>query len=186
MLYTLPQTRNPAIPARAAAVAAFAALTALSARVTIETGGPVPFTLQVLPSILAGLVLGWRDGALSQIAYVAMIAIGLPLDARAIGAAALGGPTAGFLIGFIPTAAVAGGLAQISGASLWMRWLAGAYALFVLYVFGVAWLAVTLRIPPNVAFNAVDGYIGFDLAKAFLAAGLAETGRAWLGRGTGA
>lgn len=182
MLYSLPQTRNAAIPARLATVATFAALTALGARITLETGGPVPFTLQVLPSILAGLVLGWRDGALSQIVYVAMIAAGLPLDARGLGTAALTGPTAGFLIGFIPTAAVAGVLAQISGSSLWMRWLAGAYALFVLYICGVAWLVVSMQLAPNIAFNAVDGYIGFDLVKAFLAAGLAETGRAWLAR----
>ena len=117
MLYTLSQNRAAGLPVRVAGIAAFTALTALAARITIETGGPVPFTLQVLPTLLAGLVLGWRDGALSQIAYVGMIALGLPLDARAIGAAALVGPTAGFLIGFIPAAAVAGAVSQIAGKS---------------------------------------------------------------------
>ena len=186
MLYTLSHNRAAGLPARAVGIAAFTALTALAARVTIETGGPVPFTLQVLPTLLAGLVLGWRDGALSQLAYVAMIALGLPLDARAIGAAALAGPTAGFLIGFIPAAAVAGAVSQIAGKSLWMRWMAGCYALFVLYVIGVAWLAVSAQISPSAAFNAVIAFIGFDLVKALLAAGLTETGRALLAQNTDA
>lgn len=186
MLYTIPQTRATGMSWRLAGIAAFTALTALAARVTIETGGPVPFTLQVLPTLLAGLVLGWRDGALSQIAYVAMIALGLPLDARAIGAAALVGPTAGFLIGFIPAAAVAGAVSQIAGKSLWVRWMAGCYALFVLYAIGVAWLALTAQISPNAAFNAVIAFIGFDVVKALLAAGLTETGRALLSQNTNA
>jgi biotin transport system substrate-specific component len=180
MLNTLSPTRSTGLPARLAGIAAFAALTALAARITLETGGPVPFTLQVLPTLVAGLVLGWRDGALSQIAYLALIAAGLPLDARALGAAAFAGPTAGFLVGFVPAAAVAGALAQIAGRSLWMRWLAGLYALFVLYIFGVAWLSVSAQLPPVVAFNAVAGFIGFDIVKALLAAGLAESGRALL------
>lgn len=186
MLYSLSHNRAAGLPTRAAGIAAFTALTALAARVTIETGGPVPFTLQVLPTLLAGLVLGWRDGALSQIAYVGMIALGLPLDARAIGAAALAGPTAGFLIGFVPAAAVAGAVSQIAGKSLWMRWMAGCYALFVLYVIGVAWLAVNAHISPSAAFNAVIAFIGFDLVKALLAAGLTETGRALLVQNTDA
>lgn len=180
MLYSLPQTRAAGRPLRLAGIAAFTALTALAARVTIETGGPVPFTLQVLPTLLAGLVLGWRDGALSQALYVGLIALGMPLDARMLGAAALAGPTAGFLIGFIPAAAVAGALSQIAGRSVWMRWLAGAYALFVLYVIGVGWLAASAQLPLNAAFNAVVPFVGFDVVKALLAAGLAETGRAML------
>jgi biotin transport system substrate-specific component len=186
MLYSLLQTRQPAVSTRLAAVVAFTALTAVAARVTIETGGPVPFTLQVLPTLLAGLVLGWRDGALSQVLYVALIAIGLPLDARALGAAALAGPTAGFLIGFVPAAAVAGAVSQIAGQSLWVRWLAGCYALFVLYVLGVGWLAASADLPLNVAFNSVIGFIGFDVVKALFAAGLAETGRAMLAQYTDA
>lgn len=186
MLYTLPQTRAAGLPLRLTGIAVFTAFTALAARVTIETGGPVPFTLQVLPTLLAGLVLGWRDGALSQLAYVGLIALGLPLDARAMGAAALVGPTAGFLIGFIPAAAVAGVLSQIAGKSLWVRWMSACYALFVLYVIGVAWLALNMQISLGAAFNAVIAFIGFDLVKALLAAGLTETGRALLAQNTDA
>lgn len=183
MQSTLSIPRRALAVRRAAGIATFAALTALAARVTIETGGPVPFTLQVLPTLLAGIVLGWRDGALSQAVYVGAIAAGLPLDARALGTAALAGPTAGFLVGFIPAAAVAGFITQIGSASLWMRWVAGVYGLFVLYVIGVPWLSASAGLPLNAAFNAVTPFIGFDLIKALIAAGLAESGRALLRHG---
>lgn len=179
MLYSLPQIRSTSRPARLAAIAVFVALTALAARVTIPML-PVPFTLQTLAVLLSSLVLGWRDGALSQLAYVGLIAIGLPIDANAIGAAALAGPTAGFLFGFAPAAAVTGLMATIGGRSLWMRWLAGVYGVFVLYVCGIAWLTVALALSPNVAFNAVDQFIALDALKALVAAGLAETGRLYL------
>ena len=54
-------------------------------------------TLQVLAVLLAGLVLGPRDGALSQLAYLAAITAGLPLDARALGPAVWLTPDAGYL-----------------------------------------------------------------------------------------
>ena len=99
--------------ARAATIAFFAALTALTARITIHLPfTPVPITLQVMVVLLAGLALGAKDGALSQIAYVASIALGLPFDANALGAAAFASPTAGYLIGFIAGAFVAGYLAE--------------------------------------------------------------------------
>ncbi|GIK30291.1 MAG: biotin transporter BioY [Chloroflexi bacterium] len=182
MLFAPPVPRRALAWQRAAGIVAFAAFTAIAARVTIETGGPVPFTLQVLPTLLAGIVLGWRDGALSQAVYVAAIAAGLPLDARALGTAALAGPTAGFLVGFIPAAAVAGFIAQAGGGSVWMRWVAGVYGLFVLYVIGVPWLSISAGLPLTDAFNAVMPFLGFDLIKALIAAGLAESGRALLGQ----
>jgi len=39
----------------------FAVLTGLASRVVVYLpGSPVPFTLQVLPVLLSGLLLGWR------------------------------------------------------------------------------------------------------------------------------
>ena len=114
--------------ARILAVGAFAALTAVSARATVELPfTPVPVTLQVLVVLLSGLVLGPVDGAASQLAYLAAIAAGLPLDARMLGPAVWATPTAGYLAGFVPCAFVAGWVAarargRMRGAEL----LAGA------------------------------------------------------------
>lgn len=189
MLRTLPQTRNYAHAQvyRLAGVALFTLITILSAKISIEIGGPVPFTLQPLAVLLAGMILGARDGALSQIAYVALIVAGLPYDARGLGTAALFGPTGGYLIGFIGAAWLSGALVEKGETRLWQRWLSGVAGIAVIYFFGVVWL----RIYGGWAF--ADGmtwaaawaagaapFLVYDLLKAVVAAALSEGGRSLL------
>jgi len=59
-------------------VAMFAALTAIGAFIKVPIPY-VPFTLQYLFCALAGLVLGSKLGALSQIVYVAIGLSGVPV-----------------------------------------------------------------------------------------------------------
>ena len=67
-----------------------AALTALGARIAVPLPGtPVPMTLQVLAVLLAGLFLGGKRGALSQVLYLAAGAAGLPVFASGMGLQAL-------------------------------------------------------------------------------------------------
>ena len=82
MLTSLSRTSDLTLTQRLLAIAALTALTAIGARITIPLE-PVPFTFQVLAVLLAGMLLGARDGALSQLAYVGLIALNLPLDAPA-------------------------------------------------------------------------------------------------------
>ena len=58
--------------------ALFAALTAIGAFLQIPTG-TVPITLQFLFTALAGLLLGWKWGAVSQLLYVGIGLLGLPV-----------------------------------------------------------------------------------------------------------
>ncbi len=183
MFRTMPQTRDYGLAYRLAGVALFTVLTALAARVSIEWGGPVPFTLQPLAVLLAGLVLGSRDGALSQLTYVALIASGMPLDSRMLGTAALFGPTGGFLIGFIAAAFVAGLLMERGANRVWQRWLAGVAGIAVMYLLGVLHLQAYLGLDLSAAWNAgAAPFLLPDLLKALIAAGVAETGRAFLQR----
>jgi biotin transport system substrate-specific component len=178
MLRSFEQTRNVNLALRIAVILSFTLLTALSARVTVEINGVVPFTLQVLVVLLAGMVLGARDGAASQIAYVALIASGMPIDARALGPAALTGPTAGFLFGFIPAAFIAGWLVEEGFDKVWLRWIAGVAGIVVIYVFGTTWLKTELGLTWETAWTVgVKPFIGVDLAKALVAAMAAEGGR---------
>lgn len=101
---------------------------------------PVPMTLQTLAILLVGLSFGSRLGALTVIAYLAEGAMGLPVFANAMNGAAFFGPTAGFLVGFVGLAWVAGfaverGLAKgIVGTAI-----AGIVASALLYIPGIAW-----------------------------------------------
>ena len=68
------------------------------------------FRTSQLTLLLGGIVL--FAAATAQLAYLAAVAAGLPLDANALGPAALAGPTAGYLVGFVPAAFLAGWLAE--------------------------------------------------------------------------
>ena len=115
---SLALSRREALWRTIAAVITFAAVTALTARVTIFLPfTPVPITLQTLAVVLSGLVLGARGGALAQLVYLGLLAAGLPVDAKGLGPAALFGPTAGYLLGFVPAAFVTAG-----AAILWRPW----------------------------------------------------------------
>ncbi len=164
------------------AIILFALFTALSARITIPLPfTPVPITLQVFAVLLAALVLGARGGALSQLLYLAAIATGLPVDAYARGAAALSGPTAGYLVGFVLGAFVTGWVATRM-PSLWIgRFLAAFAGLWTIYGCGVLWLAVVTGGLETAVMWGLVPFIGVDLLKATAAAAVAEGGR-WLFR----
>ncbi len=177
MLRNFEQTRELSNLYRLMAVLVLTVLTILAARVTIEIGGPVPFTLQPLVVLLAGMVLGSRDGALSQITYVGLIASGFALDARGLGPAALTGPTGGFLIGFIPAAFVTGLLVEIGWNRAIWRWIAGVAGLVVLYAIGIPYLKVEAGLTWQQSWAAIEAFIAPDLVKALLAATATESGR---------
>ena len=187
MLLSRIQSRssNPAL-VRVAALVLFAALTALGARITIMLPfTPVPITLQVMLVLLAGLTLGAKDGALSQIVYVAMIAIGLPLDAKGIGSAALISATAGYLVAFIPAAFITGWLAE-KGARSHRVWsfIASLIGVIVIYLIGTTWLTIGF-LHGDVAKSwalGVAPFIAVDAIKALIAAASAEGMRTLIDR----
>ena len=53
-----------------ALVLSFAVITALCSKLSLEIG-PIPITMQTFAVVLAGVLLGSKRGALSQIAYLA-------------------------------------------------------------------------------------------------------------------
>jgi biotin transport system substrate-specific component len=125
----------------------FGALTAVGAYIIIPLP-PVPITLQTLFLGLAGVLLGARLGALSQVVYLLLGIIGLPVFAG--GKAGLGilvGPTGGYLIGFVAAAFVTGKIAQMKRrpgfAWLFLALLAGEA---VMYGFGILQLALVARL----------------------------------------
>jgi biotin transport system substrate-specific component len=99
---------------------------------------PVPATLQTLVVLLLGALGGARFGVATVALYLAEGAAGLPVFANGTGGiVALAGPTAGYLIGFLPAAWLAGQAGQ--GALRQAVVLTAAH--LVLFVPGVAWLA---------------------------------------------
>ncbi|MBU3181367.1 biotin transporter BioY [Clostridium psychrophilum] len=92
--------------------ALFTALTAVGGIISIPLG-PVPITLQSLFVILSGLILGAKLGVLSQITYIILGLIGLPVFAGGSGGmGSVISPTFGFLIGYLAAAYVIGKLTE--------------------------------------------------------------------------
>lgn len=93
-------------------VVSFAVITAVAAQIAIPFK-PVPFTFQTVTVILAGAFLGARNGFYSQLLYLALGTIGLPVFAEAsFGPAVLFGPTGGYLLAFPIAAFLAGYLLE--------------------------------------------------------------------------
>lgn len=92
--------------------AMFGAVTAIGAFIAIPLPfSPVPITLQTLFLFLAAALLGGRLGAMSQIVYIALGIIGLPVFAGGkAGFGVLLGPSGGYLYGFVIGAFVSGTL----------------------------------------------------------------------------
>jgi len=136
-----------------AGVAAFAALTAVGARLVVLRE-PVPVTLQVYFVLAAGMALGSRRGALSQLAYLGLGMSGVPVFASPphAGAGYFLGPTGGYLVGFVAAAYVAGlcverwGKTLEGGQRVILFTVAGLAGLVALYLPGLAWLTVWMML----------------------------------------
>lgn len=100
------------LTARLVGIALFALLTSAAAWTRIPIPGtPVPLTFQTLAVLLSGAVLGPFRGAASQILYLALGLMGLPVFAGSgAGWAYLAGPTAGYLVGFVLASLFVGGM----------------------------------------------------------------------------
>lgn len=148
-------------------VSMFTTLTVVGAFIKIPLG-TISITLQFLFTALAGIVLGSRLGALSQLIYVTLGLIGIPVFTKGGGFSYIFEPSFGYLIGFILGAYVIGKIAESSQEiTLFQRlklkylhginklspnylyffkiFIASAIGLAVTYIIGVPYLYIILK-----------------------------------------
>jgi biotin transport system substrate-specific component len=135
------------IHARTMTLAAlFAVLTAVGAYIRIPFP-LVPMTLQTLFVFLSGALLGPRAGALSQILYVGMGFLGLPVFTGGGGPQYLLHPTIGFILGFIAGAWVVGRTLDALGRVSFLTCLCACFlGIAVIYALGAAGLYFHLNV----------------------------------------
>ncbi len=162
-----------------ALVIAGTALVAVLAQVAIPLW-PVPVTGQTLAVLLVGAGLGAARGAASLSLYALLGAVGLPIYSEASsGWSVLMGPTGGYIIGFIASAAIVGWAAERSWDRGWYKpiitFIGGS---LVVFAFGLPWLAVALGqlgLPNDLQSVLIAGFYPFiigGLIKAAIAAAL--------------
>lgn len=125
-------------------VAMFAALTAVGAFLKIPVE-PTAITLQFLFTAFAGIILGSKLGALSQIVYVITGLIGIPIFTKGGGIGYVFQPSFGYLIGYIVGAYVIGKIIENANKPNYITFFAASIAgLFVVYLLGVPYLYIIL------------------------------------------
>ena len=144
---------------------------AIAAQISIPLQ-PVPITGQTFAVLLVGMALGARRGALALALYLAEGIAGLPVFAEAkFGLATVLGPTGGYLVGFIPAAALVGWLAERGFDRNLLTTLAAMVAgNLVIYAFGLAWLTQVVGSFETALTAGMYPFLVGDAIKAVLAA----------------
>ena len=153
--------------------ALFVALTAVCAQITIPIGA-VPISLSLLPVLLCAALLPLPDALLSMAAYLLLGALGLPVFSGLSGGfGKLLGPTGGYIIGYLPCAAVIGLLLRRRDGYA-LRCLAMALGVLACYALGTVWFMVSRQVALMSALSVcVLPFLPFDAVKIALAALLA-------------
>ena len=169
---------------RVGAVVFMTALTAAAAQVSFSIPfTAVPFTLQPMVVLMAGLALGPRLGLASQVLYLAAGVAGLPVFAFSptlpMGAGRLLGPTGGYLMSYPFAALLTGYLAERGFDRRYVTSLLAMFAgLVVIYACGTVWLSLfassaSLSAAIGAALTTgVYPFVGADVIKLAFAAGV--------------
>ncbi len=119
----------------------------------------VPFTLQFLFTMLAGLLLGGRRGAMSVGVYILLGLIGLPIFAEGGGFWYILKPSFGYLLGFMLAAYVTGRMVE-RRARLSTGWVIAVnfLGLFIVYAAGMIYYYVNYVIDTPIALGPLFLY----------------------------
>jgi len=119
--------------------ALFTALIAVGAFIKIPLPG-IPFTLQTLFVLLAGLLLGSKRGAIAVLVYIFIGLSGLPVFSGGGGILYVLKPSFGYIIGFALGAFITGFIAERNQESSILRFVLAALAgTAVIYALGLTW-----------------------------------------------
>ncbi len=141
----------------------------------------VPFTLQFLFTMLAGLLLGSKLGAFSVTVYMILGLIGIPIFAEGGGISYVLKPSFGYIIGFIAGSFLTGLLVERMAKRKYHKvLLANFLGLLVVYFVGMVYyyiisnyvIGIPIGIWPLILYCFLLAVPG-DIALCFLGAGLA-------------
>jgi len=127
--------------------ALFAALTAVCSAISIPLPfTPIPVNLATLSVFLAGGLLGWKYGTISQMIYVLMGAVGIPVfHSFTGGLGVLAGPTGGYIFGYITAAFLTGLIIHFfkKETSIPVLAIAMSFGMLSCYLLGTIWFMVS-------------------------------------------
>jgi biotin transport system substrate-specific component len=152
-------------------VAIFSALTAILSQISIPLPfSPVPITFQILAIYISSIILGSKLGAISQIIYMLLGAIGLPVFPNFSGGLhSIMGPTGGYIISFPIIAFIIGKLSEKELPFITIA-IGLILSLLVCYSIGVLQLSfiTKMSIQKSIVVGALP-FIPLDIVKIIIA-----------------
>lgn len=150
-----------------------AAVTCILAPLSVPLAGEVPISLATFAVLLSGILLGAKLGGLSQVIYVLLGSVGVPVFAGWKGGIGITlGITGGYIIGYIPMAFVAGLLyyrfgRNESGVRKYAAMIVSMIlATAALYFIGTAWFIAQTKMTLAASLTAcVIPFLPGDLIK---------------------
>jgi len=147
----------------------FALLTGIGAKIKIEIG-PVPITMQTVPVLLSGALLGSKKGAFSQILYLLLGLFGISWFSRGGGLLYIFSPTFGYIIGFVLCAYFVGFLFEKGFyRNVWKIFFTIITGNLLIYIPGLLWLIKFVGIE-NILKSGFYPFIFGDFLKSILVA----------------
>ena len=142
----------------------FIALVAVGALIRIPVGSDV-YTLQFMFTLLAGLLLGGRLGALAVGTYVLMGLVGIPVFASGGGPSYVLQPTFGYLVGFTVQAWVCGKMARQGEGEVTLGRLL-TINLVPIGFWAALWYCGVLQVVPDFLLCLGAAFVGLRCRKA--------------------
>ena len=130
-------------------VSMFAALMVVGAFLKIPNpiNPSVPITFQLFFSVLAGVFLGAYKGALSQLIYLFLGLVGVPVFTEGGGLGYVFNAKFGFILGFVLCALVVGLVTKwLKSNKVGNYLLAGSLGLIAIYVIGIVYMTMILNV----------------------------------------
>jgi len=125
-------------PLDLAYIGMFVALMAICSWINIPM--TVPFTLQTFAVFAAVAMLGLWRGTIAVLVYIILGAVGVPVFAGFSGGfGIILGTTGGYIVGFIFTALITGGIMKAFGKKIPVMIIAMILGLTACYAFGTVW-----------------------------------------------
>lgn len=124
-----------------------AALTGILSQIALPLPfTPVPVNLATLGVCLSGVLLGSKNGALSQIVYILLGILGIPVFSNfSSGIGILVGPTGGYILGYV-VAAFAIGLLTKQGLTKMPNYLISmTLGIILCYILGTIWFMIITK-----------------------------------------
>lgn len=152
--------------------ALFAALTGVFSQISIPIPiTPVPINLATLSVCIVGGLLGAKRGAISQLVYVIIGLIGIPVFANfGGGVGRIVGPTGGYIVGYVVAATIIGIIIDKFGDKLQICIIAMSIGILGCYIVGTAWfMFVTKNTLAASLYLCVVPFLIGDVLKVIMA-----------------